>query len=248
MMSSMAALYAKVATDQRDDGVELVERLSLTKGCAVLDLGCGTGYLTNMIAELVGPDGRVIGLDPDAERIRVVREAYGNTSNLQFVEGDDKCLPPGPYDIVIVNHVIHWIANKDPLFKTVFGNLKIDGRFAINVIESIPQIMYDVEALLPMGATKITNKLYPLQLAEYDRLAAKYNFLIDFHCEEQKSYQFGGIEKFLEWLQASSGGLIDHRSIDTAGLDILRSRYDKDSIQVNYNFCLLTCIYRKIKT
>ena len=248
MMSSTAALYAKVATGQRDNGVELVERLSLTKGCTVLDLGCGTGYLTNMIAELVGPDGKVIGLDPDVERIRVAREAYGNTSNLQFVEGDDKCLPPGPYDIVIVNHVIHWIENKDSVFKNVFENLKIDGRFAINVSESVPQIVYDVEALLPMGATKVTDKSLTLPLTEYDRLAAKYNFLIDFHCEEQKSYQFGGIEKFLEWLHATSAGLTDHRSIDTAGLDILRSRYEKDSIHVDYNFCLLTCIYRKMKT
>ena len=246
-MSSTAVLYAKVSSSQKEDGVKLVERLSLTKGCTVLDLGCGTGYLTNMIAELVGPDGKVVGLDPDTERIRVAREAYGNTSNVQFLEGDDKCLPPGPYDIVIANYVIQWIENKETAFKNVFENLKIDGRFAINVPGglSIPQLICDAEALFPTGATKMSDRTYLLPLIEFDRLAAKYNFQIDFHCEEQKTNGYGGIENFLEWLHATSGGLFDYSSSDMAGLDILRSRYGKDPIQ--FQFPLITCIYRKVE-
>ena len=238
-----AALYAKASSPQREDGVKLVKRLSLTKGCTVLDLGCGTGYLTNTIAELVGPDGKVIGLDPDAERIRVAREAYGNTSNVQFLKGDEKCLPQGPYDIVIANYVVHWIANKDPVFKNVFENLKIDGRFGINAA-GIPKITRDVEAVLPKGATKMSDWVYPLTLIEYDRLAAKYKFLIDFHCEKLNTYRFSGIEEFLEWLHATSGGLINHHSIDKAGLDMLRSQYDKNSIQ--FTFPQVTCVYRKV--
>ena len=241
-MSSTALLYAAVSSHQKEDGLELIDRLYPVKNCTVLDLGCGTGFLTNVMAGLVGPDGYVVGADPDTERIRVAREAYGNTGNLQFFVGDDKHFPPGPYDVVVANQVLHWIKDKDSVFKNVFENLKIDGRFAINT-GNIAQIVYDLEALLPMGKTKFSDCTFPCPLAEYDRLATKYQFLIDFHCEVPKTYTFRGIETFLEWLHASSRGLFEHHSVNIAGLDSLWSQYDKDSIP--FNFSLTTCIYRK---
>ena len=36
---------------------------------AILDLGCGTGELSAYIAELVGPEGYVVGVDPDLNRV-----------------------------------------------------------------------------------------------------------------------------------------------------------------------------------
>ena len=38
-------------------------------GDAILDLGCGTGELSAYLAELVGPEGKVVAVDPDKERI-----------------------------------------------------------------------------------------------------------------------------------------------------------------------------------
>ena len=239
-MASTAVLYTKVSSHQREDGMKLVERLSLTKGCTVLDFGCGTGYLTNMMTKLVGPNGKVIGVDRDAERIRVAQEAYGDNCNMQFLQGDHKYLPPGPYDVVFSNHVIHWIEDKDTIFKNVFENLKVGGRFAIVVTGLLSQIIYDLDDLLPTGKTKQLDSIFPCPLAEYDELAAKYDFSVDFHCEEPKAYRFGGIEKFLQWLHASSGGVFDHLSIDR---NLLLSRYNEDSIQYNWN--RISCIYRK---
>ena len=43
-------------------------------GDAILDLGCGTGELSAYLAELVGPEGKVIGVDPDKERIQLAKE------------------------------------------------------------------------------------------------------------------------------------------------------------------------------
>ena len=52
----------------------------------VLDLGCGTGNLTCILAERVGPGG---GVDPDKERLHVAREKY-SASNLSFLEGSSE--------------------------------------------------------------------------------------------------------------------------------------------------------------
>lgn len=44
----------------------------------VLDLGCGTGELTDHAATLVGPHGKVIGIDPDVERIHLARNTHAH--------------------------------------------------------------------------------------------------------------------------------------------------------------------------
>ena len=48
----------------------------------MLDLGCGTGYLASVLAQRVGPEGKVTGVDPDRERIRLAQEQYGTINNL----------------------------------------------------------------------------------------------------------------------------------------------------------------------
>ena len=42
----------------------------------ILDMGCGTGYLSSVLADHVGPSGSVLAVDPDLERLNVAKEAY----------------------------------------------------------------------------------------------------------------------------------------------------------------------------
>jgi len=86
-MTSSALLYRQVSSLQTEDGLKLIDRLSPLEGSRVLDLGCGTGYLASVLAQRVGPEGKVTGVDPDRERIRLAREQYGTISNLQFLVG-----------------------------------------------------------------------------------------------------------------------------------------------------------------
>ena len=89
----------------------------------MLDLGCGTGNLTRVLAEQVGREGRVTGVDSDRERIQIAKEQYGNVSNLNFLVGSDEDFPHGPYDVVFANYVVHWIKDKERVFQNVFENL-----------------------------------------------------------------------------------------------------------------------------
>ncbi|MCK5825796.1 MAG: methyltransferase domain-containing protein [Desulfuromusa sp.] len=56
-------------------------------GMRVLDVGCGTGITTKALAELVGPNGHVTGLDFSAERLATAHEQYA-TNNIDFVHHD----------------------------------------------------------------------------------------------------------------------------------------------------------------
>ena len=57
-----ARTYDSNSSEQREDGFNLIQLLKLKKGSKVLDLGCGTGYLTKALATTVGKNGMVIFL------------------------------------------------------------------------------------------------------------------------------------------------------------------------------------------
>ena len=56
---SEAVTYDKNSSVQRGDGQNLIDLLDPSQGSSVLDLGCGTGFLTKTLADIVGPKGKV---------------------------------------------------------------------------------------------------------------------------------------------------------------------------------------------
>jgi len=83
-------------------------------------LGCGTGELSAYLAELVGPEGKVIGVDPDKERIQLARKSHSGIMNLLFVEGSAANLPgmgSKVHNIVFSNAALHWIPGKQKSFQ-----------------------------------------------------------------------------------------------------------------------------------
>ena len=126
---SQASSYEQKSEGQRNAGLDLIDMLGVGKENIILDLGCGTGYLTKVLSERVGPEGKVVAVDPDEERLKIAREKY-SASNIEYIQADDRTFPPGHYDLVFSNAVIHWIRDKEGLHKHVYDNLCIGGRFA----------------------------------------------------------------------------------------------------------------------
>ncbi len=123
-----AASYAKRSGLQQCIGTKLMQMVKIEKGATVLDLGCGTGYLTKVLSERVGPEGKVVAIDPDRERLKLARENH-SSHNIEYIQADDQSFPPGQYDLVFANQVIHWIPDQKAVLKRVYANLKPDGHF-----------------------------------------------------------------------------------------------------------------------
>ena len=120
-------------------GCGLIAPLAL-RGARVLDLGCGTGKDAFTLAQLVGAEGQVIGVDMTPAQIAVAREhadwhaeKFG-FANVDFLDGDIEDLgaldlEPNSFDVVISNCVINLVADKGPVFRAVKNLLKPGGEF-----------------------------------------------------------------------------------------------------------------------
>lgn len=77
-------------------------------GNRVLDVGCGTGYFTRVMAEAVTPGGTALGVDPSREVIARARRLT-RLANCAFSEGIAEALdaPDGSYDVVVSSPMIH---------------------------------------------------------------------------------------------------------------------------------------------
>src|SRR5580704_1455456 len=77
----LARDYDRVSVDrQLQSGKMLVRDLAPRAGERVLDVGCGTGLLAQHIADLVGPTGHVLGVDPLPLRIELAQPRRGPIS------------------------------------------------------------------------------------------------------------------------------------------------------------------------
>ena len=84
MLSEKAAEgFQQNSTPIREIGKQFVQNeVKPCKGDVILDLGCGTGAVTAYLAELVGQEGKVLGVDPDKQRLKVAQESYKGIKNL----------------------------------------------------------------------------------------------------------------------------------------------------------------------
>ena len=83
----------------------------LSSGMEILDVGCGTGTLTNEVASYIG-DGTIIGLDNTQSFIDSGNELYRNTKNLNLVCSNIfNYQPPHPFDLIITARTMQWLSD-----------------------------------------------------------------------------------------------------------------------------------------
>lgn len=130
-----AARYDRVSEPQFEWGRRVIAHLAPRSGERILDLGCGTGRLTVEIAAAV-PGGLVLGLDRSEAMLTVARRAVaadggpGRVASMIFVRGDGGALPfAAAFDAVFSTATLHWIADHDAVFHSVFESLRRGGRF-----------------------------------------------------------------------------------------------------------------------
>ncbi|WPC43852.1 class I SAM-dependent methyltransferase [Clostridium sp. JS66] len=104
-------------------GKSMIDLVNVGKDQKILDLGCGTGILTN---ELAKEGATVIGIDSSTD---MVKKAKLNYPNLNFQVADATNLDFENYfDTVFSNAVFHWIPNQEKLLNSIYNSLKDNGK------------------------------------------------------------------------------------------------------------------------
>jgi ubiquinone/menaquinone biosynthesis C-methylase UbiE len=111
-------------------------------GERVLDIACGTGVVTRLAAESVGPHGRVVGVDLSPEMLAVAREVPLNPSTaapIEWREGDASALPfaNGTFDVVFCAFGLMSMPDRVATLREMLRVLVPDGRLAVLVWGSI---------------------------------------------------------------------------------------------------------------
>lgn len=108
---------------------------TLPEGATVLDVGSGGGFDSIIAARMVGPGGRVIGVDMTPAMLKKARanaELLGLT-NLEFRQGLAEELPVSDHsiDVVISNGVINLCPDKARVYREIYRVLRPGGRLQI---------------------------------------------------------------------------------------------------------------------
>jgi len=80
-----------------------IDALALKPGDRAFHLGCGVGYYTAIIAEVVGPSGSVVGLELEPGLAARAKENLSAYANVAVHAGDGAGFDPGPSDAIFVN-------------------------------------------------------------------------------------------------------------------------------------------------
>ena len=122
------------------DGVtrRFLNAAGIGKGMKVLDIGSGAGDVALTLAEFVGNDGSVVGVDVNAEILETARsraETAGIT-NVEFIAGDARTLDlPDDFDAIVGRLVLMYMAEPGDALKQLATRLRPGGIVAFQEIE-----------------------------------------------------------------------------------------------------------------
>ena len=156
-------------------GEDLLKLLNPKPGESILDLGCGTGQLTEKIA-LTG--AKVMGIDYAPKMIEKARQNY---PDLRFDVADArKFQVDQPLDTVFSNAALHWVKEADAAIASIHQALKSGGRFVAEFggkgnIQAIVQALYSALEAINIDAPALNPWYFP-SIGEYTTLLEQQGF------------------------------------------------------------------------
>ncbi|HEX9550059.1 MAG TPA: methyltransferase domain-containing protein [Candidatus Limnocylindrales bacterium] len=142
-----ARTYDRIADPMHAWGLDVLARLPLAGDERVLDAGCGSGRVTEALAERL-PNGRVVALDASPAMLEEARRRLARFGDrVTFVQADLGLPLPidGPVDAILSTATFHWVPDHDALFRNLAAVIRPGGRLVaqcggIGNIESVRRI------------------------------------------------------------------------------------------------------------
>ena len=116
----------------------LFKKAGIKSGMKVLDVGSGVGDVAFLVAELVGPQGKVVGVDMDGVALEKARKRaeHLKLQNVEFVHGDVRTTElPGPFDAAVGRLVLLYFADPVGALARIAAQVRSKGIVAFQEME-----------------------------------------------------------------------------------------------------------------
>lgn len=124
--------YLKFAQERARPFLDLLAQVPCEHPAAIVDLGCGAGNLTRLLAER-WPAACVVGIDTSAEMLAQAQK-HALPGRLEFVQADlASWSPPAPVDLLVSNAALQWVPDHERLLTRFAGILARGGVLAVQV-------------------------------------------------------------------------------------------------------------------
>lgn len=215
--SSFASEYENKAIVQRQIAKSLyrkwINSIGIRQDAAILEIGCGTGFLTRLYVAGTYPSRLVLN---DLCNIPTITLNL-NTTNYEFIEKDAEQLdfPDGTFDYVVSSSAIQWLENLPLFLSRLYRWLKPNGAIILSSFghDNMKEIRDHIKISLNYKST------------EWFRNEIKCNFDIVLISEEYKTVSFNSPIEVLRHIQSTGVNSINSKKVASSSLKHLLNNY-----------------------
>lgn len=244
--SKAAGDYDLLTSLHKEIARELVLKIKLENPQEILDVGMGTGYLTNKLVHLF-PEAKVTGLDFAQG---MIEEAQKNSEGFTVVEAD-ACQLPFPketFDAVTSNLAYQWIEDLSQAFTEAFRVLKADGLFCFTLFghDTLKELFISLDNICDDKPAPLRRLASQDQVKEALRKAGFKDVSVSV---EHIQVHFASVTELLKWLKAiGANRLAEEIPVGKDWLKKLEQEYRKnysDSFGISSTFQIIWAEARK---
>jgi malonyl-CoA O-methyltransferase len=248
-----AASYDREAAVQRLMARELLARAgeAVSRARCILEVGCGTGYLTALLRQ-ANPEARLVAVDLDAALLTRARQRLGPHPRVAWVAADGETLARGSFDLIISNAAFQWFTRPQDSLPGYWRALSPGGRVAFATLG--PRTFQELGASL-LRAARTLNRAAPeiaaaafLAPESWAALLSRSGFSQVDLAHRLLAVTFPTVRQFLKSLQATGATNPRPRPFSPRLLQALEAAYRADfrqngSLPVTYE--LIWAVARK---
>lgn len=202
-----AAQYLKFEKERTQPSIDLIHRIPLAAPQHILDVGCGPGNSTRMLANYY-PHAQVQGIDNSDSMIAAATQAHPDLS-FQVCDAQTvlSCFLKASFDVVFSNACLQWVPDHAALLPSLMALLRPGGALAvqipINYKEPIHQIIHKVVSSSPWAAKIDQPRIfYTLEPENYYDLLSELSS--DFSMWQTTYYHhLGSHQDIMEWYRGT---------------------------------------------
>jgi len=239
----------------------LLQRSGITSGMHVIDIGCGVGEVSMLVARLVGRHGRVIGIDFDDGALTIARErsrAQG-LNNVTFLHEDVRTYRPSSrVDAICGRHILIHTPDPSDLLRTVFSILSPGGVAVFQEFDFAAHQPAYPEAPLREKVFAIFREFF-CKYTHGNMGARLYHLLLEagFSAPDGRAefpIDGGADSPFYEWIAESMQSILTRveaagiATADEIGIDTLAERLRQEAVSLRSCFpgpVMVGCFARK---